>query len=87
MPRGVDYRIPLADLCSGCSAGLHGAHNPGACRCAICSPQLARRSGWDCGCSPEWRKPKSNGTCATCGGWLPGERPPSLTAMWRGEAR
>lgn len=37
-----------------------------------------------CACGPDWRKPKSNGTCATCGGWLPGERPPSLTAMWAG---
>lgn len=36
----------------------------------------------DCGCGPAWRKPKPNGTCATCGGWLPGERPPSLVAMW-----
>lgn len=40
----------------------------------------------DCGCSPEFRQPKPNGTCATCGGWLPGERPSfSLTGMWRGE--
>ena len=34
-----------------------------------------------CGCSPAWRRPRSNGTCGTCG-WLPGEAPPSLTAMW-----
>lgn len=32
----------------------------------------------DCGCSPAWRKPKTNGTCGTCGGWLPGERPAPL---------
>lgn len=44
-------------------------------------------SSGDCGCSPAWRKPKPNGTCATCGGWLPGERPPSLTEMWSGEER
>lgn len=28
----------------------------------------------DCGCSVQFRTPKPNGTCATCGGWLPGER-------------
>lgn len=44
--------------------------------------------GGDCCCGPDWRKPKPNGTCATCGGWLPGERPTfgpyaSLTDMWR----
>jgi hypothetical protein len=38
-----------------------------------------------CGCGPDFRRPKPNGTCASCGGWLPGEKPPSLTAMWRGE--
>lgn len=31
-----------------------------------------------CGCSLEWRKAKGNGTCATCGGWLPGEKPAPL---------
>lgn len=35
-----------------------------------------------CNCGPGWRRPKPNGTCATCGGWLPGERPPSLTELW-----
>lgn len=47
----------------------------------------------DCGCSPEFRKPKPNGTCATCGGWLPGQREDTpwgrrgytLTQMWAGE--
>lgn len=29
----------------------------------------------DCGCGPDWQTPKSNGTCGTCGGWLPGEGP------------
>lgn len=38
----------------------------------------------DCNCGFDWRLPKANGTCGTCGGWLPGEAPPSLTAMWAG---
>lgn len=46
--------------------------------------------GSDCGCSLEFCKPKDNGTCATCGGWLPGRRDdtpwgrrgPTLTEMW-----
>jgi hypothetical protein len=38
----------------------------------------------DCGCGPDFQRPKPNGTCATCGGWVPGERPPSLVAMWLG---
>lgn len=45
-------------------------------------PDLKLRS--DCGCGPGFQRPKPNGTCATCGGWLPGERPSSLVAMWRG---
>lgn len=32
----------------------------------------------DCGCGPAFQQPKPNGTCATCGGWLPGERPKPL---------
>lgn len=39
----------------------------------------------DCGCGPGFRSVKANGTCSTCGGWLPGERPPSLVARWRAE--
>lgn len=31
-----------------------------------------------CHCSMEWRKAKGNGTCATCGGWLPWEKPAPL---------
>jgi hypothetical protein len=40
--------------------------------------QLPRQFASDCGCEPAWQKPKANGTCATCGGWLPGERPKPL---------
>lgn len=36
-----------------------------------CGPQMPFGSG----CMSQWRKPKPNGTCATCGGWLPGEKP------------
>lgn len=35
-----------------------------------------------CGCSLEWRDARPNGTCATCGGWLPGESSAPLTALW-----
>lgn len=28
-----------------------------------------------CNCESVFRRPKANGTCGTCGGWLPGERP------------
>lgn len=38
-----------------------------------------------CRCSPEFRHPKGNGTCATCGGWLPGEQSMPLTRIWSGE--
>jgi hypothetical protein len=32
------------------------------------------------------RQPKDNGTCAACGGWLPGEREkgPDLANLWGG---
>lgn len=44
----------------------------------------------ECGCGPDFRKPKDNGTCASCGGWLPGKGPgkdqPSLVALINGDA-
>jgi hypothetical protein len=40
----------------------------------------------DCACSTDQRTPKGNGTCAACGGWLPGEREkgPNLVELFGG---
>lgn len=46
------------------------------------STRMVPKDGTECGCSPEFRQSKTNGTCGTCGGWLPGEKPLSLHERW-----